>query len=96
LREAVIQRRIPTFTICRWHFSGHRSAQNARSILDIHASALIFGIGILGARAIIIFVLGRQNGSHNNTQEAQTLGKATVESPFQNVVAVVINQNKPR
>jgi hypothetical protein len=38
------------------------------------------------------FGLGRHNGSHYKTQEAQTQGKAALVSQFQNAVEVVIGQ----
>ena len=42
------------------------------------------------------FGLGRHNGSHCKTQEAQTQGKASLVSQFQNVVAEVTSQNQAK
>jgi hypothetical protein len=42
------------------------------------------------------FGLGRHNGSHYKTQDAQTQGKATLVSEFQYAVAVVISQKQAK
>ena len=42
------------------------------------------------------FGLGRHNGSHYKTQEAQTQGKASLISKFQNAVAEVIGQKQAK
>jgi len=42
------------------------------------------------------FGLGRHNGSHYKTQDAQTQGKAMLVSQFQNAVAVVISQKQAK
>ena len=42
------------------------------------------------------FGLGRHNGSHDKTQDAQTQGKAMLVSQFQNAVAVVISQKQAK
>jgi hypothetical protein len=42
------------------------------------------------------FGLGRHNGSHYKTQEAQTQGKAALVSQFDNAVAEVINQKQAK
>lgn len=40
------------------------------------------------------FGLGRHNGSHYKTQDAQELGKASLISTFQNAVAEVVGQKQ--
>ncbi|MBC7619517.1 MAG: hypothetical protein H7293_11130 [Candidatus Saccharibacteria bacterium] len=42
------------------------------------------------------FGLGRHNGSHYKTQEAQAQGKASLISKFQNAVAEVVGQKQAK
>lgn len=74
------------------------SAQpDTHSAHTINTSASLMAASELQAFFASNFVgLGRHNGSHYKTQDAQTQGKATLVSQFQNAVAAVISQKQAK
>lgn len=70
---------------------GTQSAQKASISAGLMAASELKGFF-----ASNFFGLGRHNGAHYKTQDAQTQGKAMLVSQFQNAVAVVISQKQAK
>ena len=70
---------------------GHQSAQKVNTSAGLMATPELQAFF-----ARNFFGLGRHNGSHYKTQDAQTQGKASLVSQFQNAVAEVTSQKQAK
>jgi hypothetical protein len=71
----------------------HSTSQNSKTNIP---GGLMAAPELLAFFANNFFGLGRHNGSHYKTQDAQAQGKAALVSQFQNAVAAVIGQKQAK
>lgn len=67
---------------------GNRKTNTTAGLMELPALLAFFENNFFG--------LGRHNGSHYKTQDAQTQGKAALVSQFQNTVAAAIGQKQAK